>query len=76
MHWHTSGDAQGGGGVTISGGVQEPWTHGTESCGQWAWWDGLGLGFLEVFSDLHDSTVLWFYARGVEKAKCSISPGS
>ena len=30
--------AQGGGGVTIPGGVPEPWGCGTEGCGQWAWW--------------------------------------
>ena len=29
--------AQGGGGVTIPGGVQELWTCGTEGRGQWAW---------------------------------------
>ena len=34
--------AQGGGGVTIPGGGQEPWRCGTEGRGQWAWWDGLG----------------------------------
>ena len=30
--------AQGGGGVTISGGVQEMCGCGTEGRGQWAWW--------------------------------------
>jgi len=30
--------AQGGGGVTIPGGVQEPWKCGTEEHGRWAWW--------------------------------------
>lgn len=44
---------------------------GMVGLGQW-----LDVVILEVFSDLHDSMVLWFYARGVEKAKCSISPGS
>jgi len=40
--------AQGGGGVTIPGGVQEPCGGGTEGHGQWAWGDGLlvGLGDL------------------------------
>ena len=28
--------AQGGGGVTIPGGVQKQWRCGTEGCGQWA----------------------------------------
>ena len=32
-----------GGGVTIPGGVPEPWGCGTEGRGQWAWWGGLGL---------------------------------
>ena len=35
--------AQGKDGVTIPGGASEPWRCGTERCGQWAWWDGLGL---------------------------------
>ena len=52
--------AHGGGGVTIPGGVPEPWGCGTEGRGQWAWWGGLGLGLgiLEVFSYLSDSMVL------------------
>jgi len=28
---------------TVPGGVPEPWRCGTEECGQWAWWGGLGL---------------------------------
>ena len=32
-----------GGGVTVPGGVQELWRCGTEGCGQWAQWGGLGL---------------------------------
>ena len=32
---------EGRGGVTIPGGVSEPWRYSTEGCGQWAWWDGL-----------------------------------
>ena len=52
--------AQGGGGVTVPGGVQELWRCGTEERGQWAWWDGLELdfGILEVFSNLNDSMIL------------------
>ena len=38
--------AQGGGGVTIPGGVPEPWGCGTEGRGQWAWRAELGLGRL------------------------------
>ena len=35
--------AHGGGGVAVPGGVPELWRCGTEGCGQWAWWGGLGL---------------------------------
>ena len=38
--------AQGGGGVTIPAGVQEPRGCGTEGHGQWAWWGWVGLGDL------------------------------
>ena len=40
--------AQGGGGVTVPGGVPEPCGCGTEGHGQWAWCGGLlvGLGGL------------------------------
>ena len=52
MQWQS---CPGGGGVTIPRDVQELWRCGTEGCGQWAWWDGLGLGLglviLEAFSD-------------------------
>ena len=34
--------AQGGGVVTVPGGVQGTWRCGTEGCGQWAW---LGMGW-------------------------------
>ena len=49
--------AKGGGGVTVPGGVPEPWRCGTEGRGQWAWWDGLGLDWmiLELFSNLCNS---------------------
>ena len=52
--------AQGGGGIAIPRGVPEPWRCGTEGRGQWAWWDGLGLGLgiLELFSNLNDFTIL------------------
>jgi len=36
--------AQGGGGVTVPGGVQDPCGYGTEGRGQWARWDGLVAG--------------------------------
>ena len=42
--------AQGGGAVTVPGGVQELWRCGTEGCGQWAWWGGLVI--LDIFSTL------------------------
>jgi len=52
--------AQGGGGVTIPGNVQELWRCDSEGHGLWAWWDGLGLGLgiPEVFSNLSDSMIL------------------
>ena len=52
--------AQGGVGVIIPGGVQEPWRCGTWGHGQWAWWDGLGLDLmiLEFFSNFN-SPVTW-----------------
>ena len=34
--------AQGGGGVTVPGGLAEPWRCGTERCGRWAGGGGLG----------------------------------
>ena len=36
--------AQGGDGVTILGGVQEPWRRGTEGRGKWARWGWAGVG--------------------------------
>ena len=51
--WSLTQAAQGGGGVAVSGGVQEPWRCGTEGYGQWAtlvvggWLDWV---ILEVFS--------------------------
>ena len=53
--------AQGGGGVTIPGGVPEPWRCGTEGCSQWAWWgwaDSWIWGLLMVFSNINDSVIL------------------
>ena len=46
--------------VTIPGGVPEPWRFGTEGCGQWARWGGLGLdlGVLETFSNFNGSVIL------------------
>ena len=46
--------AQGGGGVTVPGGVEEPCGCGTEGRGQWVWEGGLmvGLGDLRgLFCD-------------------------
>jgi len=40
--------AQGGGGVTIPGGVPELCGCGTEGHGQWAWCDGLLVGLGEL----------------------------
>ena len=57
--------AHGGGGVTVPGGVPEPWGCGTERS-QWARWGGLGLdlGISEVFSNLNGSMILWFPRSG------------
>ena len=40
--------------------VFKDWRCGTEGCGQWARWDGLGLdwGILVVFSNLTGSVIL------------------
>ena len=45
---------QGGGGVPDHGGVPKTWPLGTWSVGM----VGLGLGILEVFSNLNDSLIL------------------
>ena len=46
--------------VTIPGGAPALWGCGSEGRGQWALWGGLGLGLgiLEVFSNLKDSVIL------------------
>ena len=44
--------AQGGGAVTVPGGVPEPCGCGTEGRGQWAWW---GLVRLDDLSGLFQS---------------------
>ena len=36
--------AQGSGGVTVPGGVQEACRCGTEGHGGWAWWGWVGVG--------------------------------
>ena len=60
--------AQGGGGVTIPGGVPKLWGCGTEGRGQWAWRDGMELdvGISEVFSNLNDPMIhcSWCYTSG------------
>jgi len=40
--------AQGGGRVTIPGGVQEPLRCDTEGRGLWAWWGWAGAGLGEL----------------------------
>ena len=51
--------AHGGGGVTVPGGVPEPWGCGTEGRGQWAQWGELGFDawISEVFSNLNESMI-------------------
>jgi len=44
-------------GVTIPGGVPQPWGYGTGGCGQWVWWGGLRLE-LEIFFNLNESLIL------------------
>ena len=53
-HWHSCPVS---GGVIIHVEAPEPWRCGTEGRGHWAWWDGLGLGILEVFPNLIDSMI-------------------
>ena len=57
------------GGVTVLGGVPDPWGYGTGGHGQWAYWCGLelGLGILEVFSNLNDSMILRVVLKGIEE---------
>ena len=40
MQWHS---CTGSGGVTILGGVPEPWRCDIEGRGQWAWWGWAGV---------------------------------
>ena len=51
--------AQGGGGVTIPGGVQETRGCVTEGCDQWARCDGLTIGLddLSILSNHNDSMI-------------------
>jgi len=42
--WGSGTAAQGGGAVTIPGGVEEPCGCGTEGRGQWAWWGWVDVG--------------------------------
>ena len=58
MRWTHS--AQGGGEVTVPGGVQNRGDVALRDHGQWARWVGLGLdlGISEVFSSLNVSTIL------------------
>ena len=46
LQWHS---CPWSGGVTIPGGVPEPWKCGTEGCGQWAWGVGWGWGSWRAF---------------------------
>ena len=57
LHWHSCPGVVDG--VTIPGGVPEPWRCGTEGCGHWTRWAGLGLGLgiSEVFSSLNDAVI-------------------
>lgn len=48
--WALAQGGQGGDGVTDPGGVLEPWTCGTEGCGDRVQW-----GWVGVFSNFNDS---------------------
>lgn len=71
--------AQGGGKVTVPGGVQETWRCGTEGHGQWAilvlggWLDWV---IIETVSGLYDSMNLPVGGlhTGVAPGKCSVGP--
>ena len=52
LQWHSCPGVVG----SPSLGCSEPWRCGTEGCGQWARWGGLGIS--EAFSSLNDSMVL------------------
>ena len=56
MQWHSCPGS--GRGVTIPGGVQNHGDVALRDVGQWARWGGLGLGILEVFSNLNDPEIL------------------
>ena len=66
--------AQGGGGVTVPGGVPEPCGCGTEGHGQWAWCDGLlvGLGGLRGHSNINDSMILHSASTTLLCARCTL----
>jgi len=55
--WALVWAALGGGGVTVPGGVQDPWRRGTERRGQWAWWRWVEVGQRDL-TDLFQP--LWF----------------
>ena len=50
------------GGVTVPGGVTEPWRCGTEGCGQWAQWGQAGVGDMGGLSQPE-----WFYDPSASK---------
>jgi len=79
QEWSSIGTGcPGSGGVTIPGVVQEWWRCGTEGCGQWAWWDGLGLDLviLEVFSSFNDSVILHIQKDGEIWLGSSVAKGN
>lgn len=53
-HWHS---CTGNGGITVPGGVLEPWGRGTEGHGDGRL--GLGLEVSEISSNLNCSVILW-----------------
>ena len=61
-------------GVTVPGGVPEPWRCGTEGRGQWARWGGLGLGDLSSLCSLSDRRILSFLATPSPRTGRRTSP--
>ena len=55
--WCSGTAAQGGGAVTVPGGVQGTWRCGTDGHGQWWWWVGVDQ-MIVTFPTL---MILWFH---------------
>jgi len=65
--------AQGGGGVTVPGGVTEPRRCDSEGCGQWAW-DGGGVGHDDL-SVFFPTLMILYIPSGLQDAPGIIQVG-